>query len=102
MRIVFTITVMLLSLWVNNIYAAGIYDPSKVVLKESPYKACKGIKFLSKKDYDRRSDYWEKRCKEGAARIQVLPDTGSIFLKLQNATSSLALLSAVGDKVIKK
>jgi len=92
------------SLIVNTkAFAAGaVYDPSKVVLKESPYKACKGIKFLTKKDYERRPDYWDQRCRKNGEKIQVLPDTSGLFFKLNNATSSLALLSAVGEKVIKK
>lgn len=90
-------------LWIGNLFSAGaIYDPSKVALKESPFKACKGIKFLSEKDYEKRTEYWDQRCRGGAERIQILPESGGMFLKLQNATSGLALLSAVGAKVIKK
>ncbi len=80
--------------------AAGIHDPSKVNLTQSQFPACDGIKFISKKDFDKKPEYWNKKC-HGGEKIQIMPEDGGFFFKLQNATASLGLLTATGEKVIK-
>ncbi len=74
-------------------------DPgSSVELEESSYSACKGVKFVSAKDYEKNQSYWNKRCNSGQESIQVLSSSGGLFTDLQNATASLAFLQEVGDR----
>ena len=85
--------------WASLAVAAGIHDPSKVSLSQSQFPACDGIKFISKKDFNKKPEYWNKKCHNGE-KIQILPEDGGFFFKLQNATASLSLLTATGEKVL--